>query len=234
MSLANVPVNGDLVRQRASEHRLSDRDISRAMGLGSTASRSLVLTDTIHPSTPLAVLERLTRALGMTYGELLDPQGVPEVPADQLAPEDRVKLLAQALPARRSGVPLDHLAIVLGVTYDELRADLADVSRLLHPVGYRIHITCTGVVASRIPSPQADEFESRLNQFRDARDGMLISHARLLHRALAGALSTRGLSNDERVGVGYLAGRGALTRPASNQRASVSEDTNYCLFPPST
>lgn len=90
------------------------------------------------------------------------------------------------------------------------------------------------MVASRIPSPQADEFESRLNQFRDARDGMLISHARLLHRALAGALSTRGLSNDERVGVGYLAGRGALTRQASNQRASVSEDTNYCLFPPST
>lgn len=127
---------------------------------------------------------------------------------------------------------MDHLAIIFGITYDELRADLAAAADLLAPIGYVIRTTCTGVIAERAASPQADEMDARLNQFRDARDGMLLNHAQVLYKSITDGMSTRGISNDERVSVAYLTARGALAPPASNQRATASADTRYCLFPP--
>lgn len=229
MSPVSVPVNANTVRERVYERHLSDRQVSEILGLGQTGSRSLMLEGTIHPSTTLATLQRLTTALGITYGELLDPAEPPDRPTDHLAHDERVTIL---LPGRPAGVPLDHLAIVFGITYDELQSDLDETARRLAPVGYDLRVTVTGVIAPRTRSALTDDVDARLSQFRDAREGMLINHARVLHRAMTGTMSTRGQTNDERVSIGYLTTRGALTAPESQNRAPLSDDTRYCLTPP--
>lgn len=61
---------------------------------------------------------------------------------------------------------------------------------------------------------------------------MLLNHAQVLYRAMNGDLPTRGLSNDERVSVGYLTSRGAIAPPESTNRAPLSNGTRYCLDPP--
>lgn len=232
MSPVNVPVNADKVRERVNERHLSDRQVSDILGLGLTGSRSLMLDGTIHPATTLATLQRLTTALGLTYGELFDPDEPADRPADHLAHDERVTILTQLLPGRRAGVPLDHLAVVFGINYDELHTDLAEAERRLARVGYDLRVTFTGVIAPRKQSVMADDVEASLNQFRDSREGMLINHAQVLYRAMTGTLSTRGLSNDERVSIGYLTARDALTAPESTNRAALSDDTLYCLNPP--
>jgi transcriptional regulator with XRE-family HTH domain len=232
MSPVNVRVNGDVVRQRVNAQHMSDRQLSQALSLGTTGARTLMLADSLHPSTSLATIERLTKALGVSYGELLDPPAAPEQHGHQLPANDRVRALIQVLPGRQSGVPLDHLAIAFGLTYEELKEDLAEVTRILDGIGYTVWTTCTGVVARRSASPDADELDARLNQFRDARDGLTINHAQFLYKSLTGGLSTRGLTNDERVCLGYLVARDAIAPPASNRRAHPTDDTLYCLFPP--
>ncbi|MGI5950456.1 MAG: hypothetical protein ACOX61_01215, partial [Brooklawnia sp.] len=170
MSPISVPVNADKVRERVNARALSDRQVSAALGLGQTGSRSLILDGSLHPSTTLATLRRITDLLALTYGELLDPEEPPTEPADQLPDEERVRVLVQLLPGRSIGIPLDNLASVLGVTYQELYADLDAAAKQLDGVGFDLRITATGVVATRQASPTTDEINARLNQFRDSRE----------------------------------------------------------------
>lgn len=229
MSRSIQRVNVDKIRDAYHRLGLTERDLQRRAGLGAGATRGILLNGHIHATTSLARVRRFINELGLTWGDLLDDPE-PETPTVYLDPTDRQAALARLITTSKRAVSLDHLAVVFGVTIADIRADLDTLAAPLAALGFRLVSTedCS-VILNRGKDPNADDAAKRLAFLRDSEADLNVSATRTLYRAYTDTLSTRELSNDDRVQVGMLVNRGALQPPASNHRAALTDDTLYCL-----
>lgn len=217
---ASVYINGSRLRQRLLELRLSDREFCRETGLGQSVVRSMLLRDEANGTTPIADVARCLNTTGLTAGELLDPPA-PSDPAD--TPEDDIQVLAQVLQNDTRLHLHDRLAIALDWTLDRLQDASRGLDARLRPLGLRIHENGMGMTI-RAADNRHEEATRRLDQYRDADEGIHQGMARVLYAAYTGALSGQETKSDHMVHLGALKNRDTI-------EVGSGKDSRYRLTP---
>lgn len=133
MSHTSLRVNAEVVRKKVAASGLSENQLVTDGALGKLWLHYL-LKGVVHKNTSLADMSRILEAVDMTWGEMFD-NVQPEPPQlTALSDPHRVQLLAELFVTYTGrSVHYDQLCIVFGTTIDQLRADLAQVSRLFVP-----------------------------------------------------------------------------------------------------
>lgn len=223
---ATVYANGDRLRQRLLAQRLSDREFARQTGLGPSVVRAMLLRNEINGSTSIADIARCLNHTGLTAAELLDPPA-PSEPDD--TPEDDVQVLAQILTGDNRLHLHDRLALALGWTMDRLRTAAHDLDARLRPLGLRIHENGMGITI-RAADNRHEDSARRLDQYRDADDGIHQGMARVLYAAYNGTLSGQETKNDHMVQLGALRNRGTIdVGSGKDGRYRLTPDTAYAF-----
>lgn len=226
-----VHVNGDRLRSRLLELRLSDRDFGRTTGIGQGVTRSMILRNEINGSTPIADIARCLRETGMTAADLLDSEPAQAPDED---PITDVQTLAHILNAQKRMHPLERLATALNWDMDRLRAAITRLHAHLAPLGLAIHENKMGVTIRAVDS-RADEALNRLDGYRDADEGLHHGAARILYAVFTGSLSNRETKNDHMVQLGALRNRDAIQfGDGTGQRFILTERAAFAFDVPGT
>jgi transcriptional regulator with XRE-family HTH domain len=221
-----VFANGDKVRERILDLRLSEREFARRTGLGDATVRAILLRNELSRSVQLADIYRALNELGITPGQLLDPPP-PLEPED--SEDDDAHTLAGLLQSERNMHKADRLAIALGWELDRLRRTLNALDSRLRHVGLRIHENSMGITIRPL-GDHADEAKRRLAHLRDDEEGIHQGTARVLYAIHRGTISTRETRNDHQVQLGALKNRGAITFGTGNgNRFALTEDAVFAF-----
>ena len=153
----------------------------------------------------------------------------PDIPTDYLPATQRQQTLTRILTTSTRGIDLDHQCVVFGITLEDLRSDLDKLTGPFAALGFHLVVGNNNVLLVRGTDPNYDDAQARLAILRDATEDLSISAANTLYRAYKETLSTRGLSNNERVQLAALTKRDVIAPPSSNDRAPLTDDTRYCL-----
>lgn len=123
----------------------------------------------------------------------------------------------------------ERLALALDWTMDRLHTALDELDTRLRPIGLRIHSHTMGVTIR--PADQRGEPAARkLEQVRDAEEGLHRGMARVLYAVHEGTLSQTETKADHRLHLGALQHRGAVTTSGDTRgRFAISPYTAYAF-----
>lgn len=221
-----VYANGDKVRDRILDMRISERELARRTGLGEATVRALLRRSELNTSAQVADIYRALDELGLTPGQLLDPP-MPVEPDDTT--DDDIDSLTGLLMTERIMHPPDRLALALGWTLDRLSATLTGLEARLRPAGLRVHRNSMGITL-RPATDNADEAAQRLADLHDDEDGIHQGTARVLYAIYTGDISSRETRNDHQVQLGALKNRGAIhIRFGDGTRYTLTDDVAYAV-----
>lgn len=221
-----VYANGDKVRERILELRISERELARRTGLGATTVRALLRRNELNTSAQVADIYRALHELALTPGELLDPP-TPDEPDDST--DDDIDTLAGLLMADRTMHLPDRLALALGWTLDRLDTTLTALDARLRPAGLRVHRNTMGITL-RAATNTAAQAHQRLTDLDDDEDGINQGTARVLYAIHTGDISSRETRNDHHVHLGALKNRGAINIGfGDGTRYTLTDDVMYAF-----
>ncbi|WP_323793481.1 hypothetical protein [Nocardioides sp.] len=221
-----VYANGEKVRERVLEMRISERELARRTGLGDATVRAILHRNELSRSTQVADIYRGLTQLGLTPGQLLD-QPPPAEPED--TDEDDLHTLAGLLLSERTMHKPDRLAVALQWDLDRLRTALTGLDARLRHTGLRVHENTMGITIRPLDD-RADQARQRLAELHDDGEGMHQGTARVLYAIYTGNISMRETRNDHQVQLGALKNRGAINfGTGTGNRFSLSEDVAYAF-----
>lgn len=214
--------NGDLVRQRMFELVLSERELANRATIGQATLRSILNNNTISEATPLAIVNALAQAVGLTMTDLLQPPEPDPLPDD--TPEADVAHLTALLCRAHTTVSRDRLAAALQWTLPRLAAAEAELDLVLAPLGPCVNRNSAGL-SIRTKDAGLKPIWQRLELMRDAQDTMHNGMARTLYSVFTDSLSKTQIRNNDSVQLGALINRGAVTVKATSEghRVQLSE-----------
>lgn len=223
-----VPVNSRRVSTAMAERGLGTRDIDALAGLTPSTTAAIFTRNGIHTATPIGRVARLLDATGLTWGAVFDDPAPAQTP-ETLADEQRVVVLARLLTTSTTGIPIDHLCVVLGVCAHELQADIDGLRPRLQALGFTVVHGNNGVVrVDRGHDPTTDHVEQQLAELDQGRRGLEIEAARTLWLAYHGQLPAT-LSKKHRLPLARLANRGVIDNDGAHGTPTVSAATLHCL-----
>ncbi|ROR90984.1 helix-turn-helix domain-containing protein [Nocardioides aurantiacus] len=218
--------NGNRVRDRLLEMRISVRELARRSGTSETTVRAILHRNEISGSTQLADIYRMLDTLSLDPGDLLDPT-TPDEPDD--TPTDDTQTLAALLATEKTMHAPERLATALGWTLDRLYITLTDLDAHLRAVGLRIHRNRMGITI-RPADDRAQQASQRLAHLHDHEDGIHQGTARVLYTVYTGTMSARETRKDQQFHLGALKNRGAITfGTGSGNRFTLTDDTAYAF-----
>lgn len=206
MSTRVVYANGDKVRERMLDMRISERELARRTGLGDTTVRAILRRNELSTSTQVADIQRTLRELGLTPGELFNPPAPLE--PDDTADDDIATLAGLLVTERTMHLP-ERLALALGWTLDRLYDTLPALDARLRPAGLKVHRNTMGITI-RPATDNAHDARMRLADLNDDADGVNQGTARVLYAVYTGDISGRETRGDHHVHLGALKNRGAI------------------------
>lgn len=218
-----VYANGDAVRDRLLDMRISERELARRTGLGDTTVRALLRRNELHTSTQVADIYRAIDELGLTPGDLLNPPA-PVEPDDTT--DDDITTLAGLILERNMHLP-ERLALALGWTLDRLHNTLPALDARLQPAGLKVHRNTMGITI-RPATNNANDASKRLADLHDDEDGIHQGTARVLHAVYTGNISSRETRNNHQVQLGALKNRDAIhIRHGDGTRYTLTDDVAF-------
>lgn len=221
-----VYANGDKVRERILDMRISERELARRTGLGDATVRAILHRNELSRSAQLADIYRALTELGLNPGQLLDPP--PPVEPDDTSDDD-IHTLAGLLLSERTMHKADRLTLALQWELDRLRTALTGLDARLRHTGLRVHENSMGITIRPLDD-RADQARQRLAELRDDDEGIHQGTARVLYAIYTGNISTRETRNDHQVQLGALKNRGAITfGTGTGNRFTLSEDVAYAF-----
>jgi transcriptional regulator with XRE-family HTH domain len=224
-----VYANGNKVRERILDMRISERELARRTGLGDATVRAILHRNELSRSTQIADIYRALTELGLNPGQLLDPPP-PDEPDD--TSDDDIHTLAGLLLCERTMHKPDRLAVALQWELDRLRAALTALDARLRNTGLRVHENSMGITIRPLDD-RADKARQRLAELRDDDEGIHQGTARVLYAIYTGNISTRETRNDHQVQLGALKNRGAITfGTGTGNRFTLSGDVAYAFDVP--
>lgn len=228
MSTSNrvVYANGDTVRERILEMRISERELARRTGLGDATVRALLRRNELNTSAQIADIYRALDVLGLAPGELLDPPP-PADPDDTVG--DDIATLAGLLMADRTMHLPERLALALGWTLDRPHDTLPALDARLRPAGLKVHHNTMGITV-RPATDNAREARARLADLNDDADGINQGTARVLYAVYTGDISGRETRGDHHVHLGALKNRNAIhIGHGDGSRYTLTDDATFAF-----
>lgn len=203
-------VDADLVRRRAAELGMSQRQLATAMGVTSPVLRGLDV-GTNHCDLTIGQLQRLAGALNVELHELIRPAPDDNDIANDASAHDATDAATIGAILHATGVLTNDSALcdITGWPLARVRSALAELERRLPTVGLRLHrLERRYSIQRDTTAADAKTLKTAVRKHL-ARDGLNLTEARVLRQALDSALP-REPTNAEQVAIGVLVNAGLL------------------------
>lgn len=211
----------DRIKRRRKQLNITQRGLARQLGVSLTVVTNLE-SGINHDDLPLGLVRRLVDALALEPCDLLTS-----------GPEDATTDVGSAPDAAAVGVlltqldalaELDTLAHALQWPLQRAADAVNTLADRLDGTGIRLH-QLGSQVALRPASNDSPDVLRRLHRRQQARRGLTLTEARVLHRAWAGRLDPHRLGNADRVALQRLQAAdlvGDDGRPSGDVQSSLA------------
>ena len=221
-----IPVNGARLRAARLNIGLGTREFARESGTTFTLIDSMEKENFVGASTTLAEFRALARAASLTMADLLD-EDTDINPASSAPPND-VQRLAAVLISDTRMQTVDDICQGLGWTLNQLHQAADSLNAALEPLGLRVHRN-PGLMCLRPRTTSGLDDAQAVDTRRSGREGLNITEASILRRALNGELSDK-LPESSRPAIGHLINLGYLRPGTRGEPFNVVTDaTNYAF-----
>jgi len=221
-----IPLNGARLRAARFNLGLGTREFARESGTTFTLIDSMEKENFVGASTTLAEFRALARAASLTMTDLLDEDNESNPGAS--APPTDVQRLAAVLISDPRMQKVDDICQGLGWTLNQLHEAADSLNASFEPLGLRVHRN-PGLMCLRPRTTSGLNDAQSVDSRRSGREGLNISEASILRRALHGDLSDK-LPESSRPALGHLINLGYLRPGTSGEPFNVPTDaTNYAF-----
>lgn len=201
-------LDGDLIRRRRDELRVSQRQLASQIGATGAVIRGLE-AGTNHTTVSVGLLDKLARALAIEPGHLFTARAASELEGTETDVGDDAATLGSALTAVGTSMPVSAVADHLGWERDRVLAAIDELARVLPRCGMQLrHVSGRLSIERAVEPVDRAQLEATVRGHLTA-DGLSVLEARLLHQVWTGGVP-RELTNAEHVALGVLANAGLI------------------------
>ena len=193
----------DLIVRRRHELGLSQRHVARQLGVTPVTVVALE-NGTNHGDLPLRLIARLADALACDITDLVDRPRPHGDDRDDPDDGDPVAKVGSLLASTDGVVAVETLADSIGGTLARTTELLDELDQRLRSCGLRLHRARAGVQLVADPAHRQPAALQQLLRGQQARQGLTVTEATLLYRALNGTLEPGNLTNAEQVAYARL------------------------------
>lgn len=211
-------LDGEHIRQRRIELRLSHRAVAAHLGVSPAAVRCIE-DGRNHNDLSLATIVRLADTLAVGITTLFRPATPTDPPTD----DTDVATLGSALHAAGTLTPTAAIAQALGWTIDRTNQAADRLANTLTPAGLRLHRLNGQLAIERATEPIDPTQLKAVVRAHLLRAGMNLTEARLLRR-IADGRRVKELSNPDAVAYGTLTNAGLV-----DADGALADDVAYSL-----